>query len=409
MNRYVLLLEDTPVLFVDFTKMETHLYKEQLLPYILRGQFKEPPTGDIAGYYQVSAHNISVFKDYLSSRVLSLSRDNAKQICAACRISQDTGTENRVKICLSCKGVSVNDAFWIKEENSTLQWKDVDVKRNHLSEIVDVALEGKQPTLTTNPICPELTTKGLFKKAWIRENNTLYLLKSDKMSDFANTKAEVFASQILDCTNVPHVQYTMEQLNGLTVAKCANFIREGQSFVEAHEIIEFCKNTNIDYVKWGLDTFGKDFANISAVDYLLQNTDRHDQNYGFIMDNKTGKLIEVAPLFDHNQSIIADWLGKDVTDTLSQMLPQAETLQSAMILTAKESDICIDNTKWNMLKKKYPEQERVFTNIERRYIKIKELQLLYGKKQYGIDEYMEKFSNPKQTSIHNHHSIDITY
>ena len=127
------------------------------------------------------------------------------------------------------------------------------------------------------------------------------------------------------------------------------------------------------------------------------------------MDNKTGKLIAVAPLFDHNQSIIADWLGKDVTDTLSQMFPQAETLQSAMILTIKESDICIDNTKWNMLKKKYPEQEQVFTNIERRYTKIKKMQLLYSKKQYDTNEYMEKFSNLKQTSIHNHHSIDITH
>ena len=60
-------------------------------------------------------HNIQAVKSYLSSRVLSLSRDNAKQIYAAFRIPQLDSIDNRVNICIGCRGVSIQDSYWIKK------------------------------------------------------------------------------------------------------------------------------------------------------------------------------------------------------------------------------------------------------------------------------------------------------
>ena len=71
------------------------------------------------------------------------------------------------------------------------------------------------------------------------------------------------------------------------------FCAQGKSFIEARELILYCKNAGIDYAQTMLDRFGKDFANIAVVDYLIQNTDRHDENYGFMMDNATGELASV--------------------------------------------------------------------------------------------------------------------
>lgn len=372
MKQYTLMLEDTPVIEFDFEEMTTHVWHSELLPFYLRGSLVEADMRNVAEYYKAQAKNILLLKEYCASRVLSLSRENAKQIYAACGISQNNSIENRVAICLHCKGVSVNDSYWFKTAGSADTWESVNVRTNHLAEIVDVALGGKNPTLTTSDNCPELTTKGLFRKAWTRQNNDLYLLKSDRLSDNSNTRAELLVSQILDCTDIPHVQYTESQYDDMLVAKCKNFVAQGTSFVEAHELILYCKDTGLDYTQTMLDRFGKDFANIAVIDYLIQNTDRHDENYGFIMDNTTGYLVSVAPLFDHNQALIADWLGKDVSDTLSQMLPGTRTILSTALRMAKYSDIKWDMEKWSTLVRLLPEQKVVFDNIERRVKSIQQ-------------------------------------
>lgn len=49
--------------------------------------------------------NIQYLKSWLSRRVLSLSRANAKQIYTMYQIPQLDDIETRVKICLACKGV----------------------------------------------------------------------------------------------------------------------------------------------------------------------------------------------------------------------------------------------------------------------------------------------------------------
>ena len=112
--------------------------------------------------------------------------------------------------------------------------------------------------------------------------------------------------------------------------------------------------------------FGKNFANIAVVDYLLQNTDRHDQNYGFIMDNCTGKLVSVAPLFDHNQALIADMLGNDISDTLSQMLPGSYTIMDTANMLRQYSEIVFNSRKWDRLKKDMPEYMNLLEIVEKR-------------------------------------------
>ena len=49
-------------------------------------------------------------------------------------------------------------------------------------------------------------------------------------------------------------------------------------------------------------------------DALIVNQDRHANNHGFLRDNRTGRIMGPAPLFDHNMSLFkndmrADWEG----------------------------------------------------------------------------------------------------
>ena len=56
-------------------------------------------------------------------------------------------------------------------------------------------------------------------------------------------------------------------------------------------------------------TFGEkvasDYARMLYLDAITMNVDRHIHNYGVLRDVKTGKVLQFAPLFDHNLTLLA--------------------------------------------------------------------------------------------------------
>lgn len=373
-----IMLKDNPILYFNFDDMIVEIINNKLMPYGLKDRIRPITTSTPVEMAKNMAHNIEEIKEWMSNRVLSLSRDNAKQIYNMFNISQSNDKTTRANICLLCRGVSITDSYWIKLETDDKKWADVNIRQNHFKEIVDVALNGENPSITTNPICPELTTKGLFKKAWIRDTETkeLYLLKSDKHSENINTRCEVLASKVLDCfTNIPHVQYSGRirttairkageaSVSKTYVDKCKNFVGEDCSFVEAREVMDYCKLHNINFKEWAVKTFGSKFANIAIIDYILINTDRHDMNYGFMMDNNTGLLVDVAPLFDFNLALIADLTGRKATDTLSQMFNTNETIEDVARQMIPYSNIQINYEKLKQTKKYFKDYPQVYENI----------------------------------------------
>lgn len=368
-----IMLKDTPVIYFSFDDMIVEVINNNLTPYSLRDRIKPIAVSTPIEIAKTLSYNIEQIKDWMSNRVLSLNRDNAKQIYNMFNISQSNNKTTRVNICIQCRGVSITDSYWIKLDEDSRSWSEVNIRQNHFKEIVNIALNGENPSITTNTICPELTTKGLFRKAWIRDQDTkeLYLLKSDKHSENINTRCEVLASRILDCfTNVPHVEYTGRVRNTkdgkIYVDKCKNFVGEDYSFVEAREVMEYCKLHNINFKEWAINTFESKFANIAIVDYIIVNTDRHDVNYGFMMDNNTGLLVDVAPLFDFNLALIADIAGKNVVNTLSQMFNTNETIEDIAKQLLPYSNLQIDFQQLKDTKRYFKEYPQVYKNIMNR-------------------------------------------
>lgn len=324
-------------------------------------------------------HNIQAVKSYLSGRVLSLSRDNAKQIYAAFQIPQSDSIDNRTNICIKCKGVSIQDSYWIKEDDASTRWSSVNIRQNKLSDIADISLSGFSPTISTNAICPELTTKGLFRKGWIFLANSLYMLKSDRTNNFVNTKMEILASEILECfeNTIDSVIYAGDIKNtadGLAfISICQNFIEEEYSFVEAWEYMEYLKRQDADFRTHCLNRWGSAFASIPVLDYLIMNTDRHTQNYGFLMNNDTGEIEKLAPLFDFNCALVADYFLRDAADTFSQMFNTKETLRELAFQFRDKSDIRFNEKKFYAVLDRNKEYEAIF---ERVYLRIKELGIL---------------------------------
>lgn len=365
-----LMYKDTKLIYFDFDESVIEVLNNDRLPYYLRDAFKSNSS------VKNIVYNIQRLKDYLSSRVLSLSKDNAKKIFTLFSIPQVDTIENRVQTCIKCKGISIQDSFWIKYNNESKKWADVNIRKHKLREIVDISLNGEEPSITVNPICPELTSKGLFRKAWIRDYDTkdLYLIKSDRNNDFVNTKMEVLASEILECTNYDNfVKYTGRYRNTksgkLYVDKCKSFIEdETLYFTEAWEVKDYCERHGQDFEKYVLNKFGSKFANIPVIDFILINTDRHTQNYGF-MCNSTD-IVKLAPLFDFNLSLVADYFDKFAEDTLSQTFNKRESIANTALRYVSYSDLKLDMDKLNKLSKKRKEYKFIIDNVINRYNKI---------------------------------------
>lgn len=371
--RMYLMLVDTEVLYFNLEDCVVEVIKNELLPFYLRSNIRKSLNiKDIL-------HNIQTVKDYLSSRVLSMSRDNAKQIYTAFQIPQIDSINNRVNICIKCKGVSIEDSYWIKEDNETVKWQDINIRENKLYDIVDISLTGFHPTITTSIICPELTTKGMFRKGWIRLGDTLYLLKSDRTNNYINTKMEILASDMLDCFDyviesisyVGDIKTTSEGKEFVSI--CKNFIEEQYSFVEAWEVMEYAKRINIDFPAYCLMNYGFIFASIPVLDYIIINTDRHTQNYGFLMNNKTGKIEKLAPLFDYNCALVADYFSRDARDTLSQMFNTTDTLRDLAYRFLPDTRIKLNESKFGRLADSTKEYAHIFDRV---YERMKELHIV---------------------------------
>ncbi|MGN1154939.1 MAG: hypothetical protein ACI4TK_02050, partial [Agathobacter sp.] len=118
-----LLLKDTPVLEIGETGICRILDLEHL-PFALR---REEIT-------------LADFIEWASNRTLSIGRSYAKEILNTLRLSQS----NRYAVCKACRGVSLEDAYWIRQENDKKTWKDVNLFENPLSLfITEVSLSGR--------------------------------------------------------------------------------------------------------------------------------------------------------------------------------------------------------------------------------------------------------------------------
>lgn len=357
-----LMLCDKEVLYFDFNDFIVEVINNDLVPFSMRGIFKQGTNPKDLLY------NIQLLKSYLSRRVLSLSRDNAKQLYALFSIPQLDDIETRVSICLKCKGVSITDSYWLREDTSNKKFSDVNIRQKPFKSIVDIALDGLNPSVTTSPLNQELTTHGLFRKAWIRQDNSLYLLKSDKHSININTRMEVLASEMLDCfTNkVECVDYTGRLRNTkvgkVYVSKCKNFVGETHSFIEAWELIEYARNNGVSFQDFILG-YSPEASSIGVLDFILSNTDRHTQNYGFMMNNKTGRIEYLAPLFDFNCALVADVYNRDASDTFSQMFNTTVTLRQIADFYNPYSKVLLDLDKFNRLRKANREYDYIFDRV----------------------------------------------
>ena len=106
-----------------------------------------------------------------------------------------------------CKGLSLNDSYWVVEDTFTKNFKECNLYENRFNNILAlIAFTGYGSSIKSAFMSsPELTTNGMLAKCWRRIDGKIYLYKAGT-SGFANSGkepySEYYASQIAEkiCT-----------------------------------------------------------------------------------------------------------------------------------------------------------------------------------------------------------------
>lgn len=269
---------------------------EQFMPYDL---YLEDDCGDI----DTMVNNITNFYHWCASRVLSLDRKFAKEILNAIGVSQSVTDRDRAMISLSYHCVSLTDVYWVRKAGEAVTFAQLNLYDNPLNEaIVPLPLRGKQLTVTNQELAPDLSTKGLFPKAWIRIDDGFLLLK-DGGEDVVHR--ELLASRICQCFDIPQVVYEERQYDGQMVTQSRIVTSKNYSMVSKMAFEIYAVNHDLDVVEACVELDAVTYYGMNILDYLIGNTDRHPENWGLLVDNRTNQPVSLYPLMDFNQSFLA--------------------------------------------------------------------------------------------------------
>lgn len=305
-----LMYGDIEVLRFNIRKSIYDILNEKYMPYGLRGKLRKVPKTyygmtetEIDNKIAISNYNASSLIRWFANRVLLLSRTNAKKIYDMLDFDQEDHDENKFDIAMTCRGVSVLDKYWVKLDGENISWANVDIKRNPLNEIVaQVALHGDSLTFQGSYITPEITTNGVFAKAWRRHNDGLLWLHKLGYNGGDQSRIEVAVSGILDKCNVNHVHYEAGSDCGEYVCMCPCMTNDEYSVISAKEYKTYCSENDLDFVDEVLRIDHDNYYKMHIVDYLISNGDRHSHNWGFYINSNTMDVKSLHPLFDHNNA-----------------------------------------------------------------------------------------------------------
>lgn len=104
------------------------------------------------------------------------------------------------------------------------------------------------------------------------------------------------------CENA--VQYQVVKLYGEHASKCKLFTDETKGFLPASLVIGSNKTDEELFVKYCEVGSEELFRRMVIVDALTFNVDRHRSNHGFLINNDSQELLEMAPIFDFNLAFL---------------------------------------------------------------------------------------------------------
>ncbi len=239
--------------------------------------------------------------------------------------------------------LSLVDTFWVRPVHSELTWEKVSLYTHPFNEVIartafEGGLHGRQLSTTS----PEYGTDGSFAKCWIRENGQIRMLKRGS-SGAANAGlepySEYYAAQIIKQFTDEFVSYDLRTVNSRICSVCDIFTSETYGYLPFTSIDP--GNSTIKSVLNKAYEYGLQdkFRRMFVIDAVIVNEDRHKNNFGFLVENDTQAIVDMAPLFDHNISLLPYAMEDDFADLKTYLLTKAPRIGNDWIPIAAA---CLD-------------------------------------------------------------------
>ena len=265
---------------------------------------------------------------WLKSRVVHKKRANAEILLTKLGLSFN----DILGIIRICKGLSLNDSYWVVEDEFDGKFENYNLYENNFSRTLAlIAYTGHGSSVARGfTSSPEFTTNGMLKKCWRRVDGKIYLYKGGTMGA-ANTGkepySEFYAAQIAHTMGIKHVEYNLRQWKGMLSSVCELFTDINTAYVPIWRFVE--KDSLLDIanlLKGYGEEFYNEFADMLVFDALIFNTDRHTGNFGMLVDSHTNKVKAFAPVFDNGLSLF----NFAMEDDLASIAIYANTRMPAM-------------------------------------------------------------------------------
>ena len=208
-----------------------------------------------------------------------------------------------------CRGLSLNDSYWVVEEGFTGKYADYNLYEHDFVKVLSLIAYTGYGTSRAKGFSssPEFTTAGMLRKGWRRLNGKVLLYKggtSGAVNTGKEPYSEFYAAQVAERMGIEHVAYGLSYWKKCLCSTCELFCDIDHSFVPICRFLENCTlRTVSEYLKSLGESYYSSFADMLVFDALICNEDRHFGNFGLMVDNKTNRPYAFAPLFDHGLSL----------------------------------------------------------------------------------------------------------
>ena len=232
---------------------------------------------------------------WLTRRMVPRNRRNIEELMARIGLS----SRNVKGIIELCRGLSLNDVYWVVHDGCADAWKDFNLYENDFSDaIAQMAFSGVGPDFREQwTSSPEFTTNGMLAKCWRRIDGNVLLYKAGT-EGASNTGfepySEFYAAQIAEAMGLDHVAYGLSRFKGRLCSTCPLFTSDKYGYVPAGRVVS--RDEALADPR---------FADVFFFDAVIFNTDRHMGNFGYLVDNDTNEIVGAAPIFDNGYGLFS--------------------------------------------------------------------------------------------------------
>ena len=264
---------------------------------------------------------------WLRRRTIPKNRAYVHNLLAKCGLNLN----RPLSIINICKGLSLNDCYWVVQEDNDDVFEKVNLYDNPFSNVLaELAFTGYGSSLRSSLFSsPEFTTNGMLRKCWRRIGGKVYLYKGGT-EGASNTGfepySEFYAAQIAAAMGVRAIPYGLSCWKSVLCSTCELFTSKEYSYIPVGHLVT---KGGMDAVKAYYESLGAEFMaalhEMLVFDAVICNVDRHFGNFGVMVDNRTNTVVSPAPLFDHGNSLF-NFAGMDAWSNDAALEEYIETL-----------------------------------------------------------------------------------